>query len=130
MIFSNKSKNLILAIIVLATVFQASAQKVKYHKFNFFYKQLPSKPLDGKIETYSPKVVIGYEDYASQIEANYNQEVLLANERYQAELDAYNKQSMLNKVVTKEVLKQGEPVYVAPIKPYIPVMPDTEKLKK
>ena len=110
-------------------LFSACSSPVEYHRFTFQYKQLPLQPLDDRIETYSPQVVIGYVDHVKEMEAAYAKEVERAQERYNKDLEAYNSQSTVGKIINKELLNQEKPVYTPPLRPFIPEIPNTDELE-
>lgn len=119
-----------LILIILISQNIAFGQKVEFHKFQFKYQQLPLQPLGRDVDNYIPNVVLGYTEVAQQMEANYNNDVKIANENYQRELDAYNKQSTLGKIVSQEILKQEKPIFIPLERPFIPKLHDTQALTK
>ncbi len=148
-------KSALLLTLMLSIMVPSFAQKVKNHRFTFFYKQLPMVKLDRRIETYSSKVILGYQDEVNQLQSNYNMEVKqaeklhaddmriyeqqykLAQNRYNKELAEYNRQSTIKKLAGKELLGEDKPifsppekpVYIAPVAPLIPKTYNTKTLE-
>lgn len=139
-----KTKNILLglSLVVASTGF---SQKIKDHAVTFDYIQLPAKPIDKTVTTYTSTAVLPYEeqvnaekqrvqeDYDRKLaahpaevkaaEARYNEEMV----RYETALAAYNAKSTGSKLLEKALLDETS----KPVKPgkfYPPAAPKKEIL--
>lgn len=114
-----------------------SAQNVKSEDIEYRYIKLPLDPLPASIQNYQATVFANYEAENARKQAQYEAEMQLAESEYQQAMGAYpaqvraaedkykaemaewDKKSMAEKVVEKQVLKENnKPVKQLPSEPY------------
>ena len=123
-------KNIVFILLLSLTNYSIS-QKIDDHWVKFDYTRLPLKPLDKSVKNYQ-STIISWEDKAAlemqvQYEAElnvYRESYKTAQTQYKKELEDYNRKTRLEKVIDKELLEDGKPVFNPP--PY----PDFKGLPK
>ncbi len=122
-------KKIFTTALIALSVMAAVAQDVDRKEIKFDYIRLPMKPLvKGTTRNAQGEIV---PDYLKKIEeqkaafqrkkdeaeqkylmdmALYQDEVKREDERYQKEVDAYNKKTTAQKIIDKQLLEQGKPI--------------------
>ena len=115
----------------------AEAQNTKSEKVEYTYIQLPLNPLPSSIKNYQSSIFAAYEaenqkktaEYEAQMaaaeaefqkeQAAYPAKVKAAEDKYAAEMAEWEKKSLAEKVVEKQLLNENnKPVKVIPSAPY------------
>lgn len=139
-----KTNNILLGLSLLVATIGFS-QKIKDQKISFDYIQLPSKPLDKSLTTYTSEALLAYEEQINAektrvqeeydrklaehpaevkaAEARFNEEMV----RYEDAMAAYNAKSTGSKVLENALLKESNKP-VNPGKFYPPSAPRKEVL--
>jgi hypothetical protein len=120
------------------------AQNIKDETIDYSYVKLPLAPLGLSVKNYQASVTAAYEaennkrraayeTAKQQAEAEYKKEKELypskvkdAEERYNKALEEWNKKSLGNKVIAKEVLGENKPVKEIPPPPQLPYTQEPE----
>lgn len=131
-------RTILLIPVIALFITPIKAQKTKDHWITFNYNKLPLEPLDKQVASYQSTILSWEEGKAVEQEALYEQELAayrenysIAQDRYKKEMDEYNKKTRLEKIVDKELLEEGKPVFNPPPYPEfteIPTSPDHEAL--
>ncbi len=118
-------KPILLSIMLLISCLALQAQRIKTDKIDYKYIKLPTDPLDKNIKNYQAMATSSYEEENQRLRANYEKEKQLAEDEYQKELleyptkvkeaeekyntemEAWKKKSLVDKIVEKEILNEN-----------------------
>ena len=105
-----------LALATLAFV-TVNAQNVQRESVQVEYISRPSEPLPAGVTTYNVVVNQSYRDQYEAELAQWEIDTQLAQETYEAEMEAYNSKGTGAKILERALLDEKKPQLVLPVKP-------------
>lgn len=137
-----RTKSILAGCILFFTLNNAVAQNTKSEKVEYSYIQLPMNPLPKTVTNYQSSIFAAYEadnakkkaEYDAEVakaeaefqreQAAYPTKVKAAEDKYAAEMAEWEKKSLGEKVVEKQLLNENnKPVKVIPSPPYKRTVP-------
>ena len=100
---------LFLLTLLLCFALSANAQKSKYESVTYTYLRNPIERLDATIENYEVQMEVAWIEKEKQKQLDYEMELEIAEQEYNAALEEYNTKSTGSKLAEKVLLGDGKP---------------------
>ncbi|MGA0435151.1 MAG: hypothetical protein ACO3MV_05735 [Flavobacteriales bacterium] len=110
-------KKLLLTLTLIGSIGFMHAQNVQRETVQVEYMSLPSEPLPASVTTYVVEVNQSYRDQYEAELAQWEIDTQMAQENYNAAMEAYNSKGTGAKILERALLDEKKPELVLPSKP-------------